>query len=132
MTLAPLIQASPVIQIHAYAAIAAFVLGSVQMLAPKGTISHRKAGWAWAVLMIVVAVSSLFIHTIRTFGPFSLIHLLSILVLVQVPLAIWYVRTGQISGHRKTMTSMFVFALVVAGFFTFMPGRIMHNVLFGG
>lgn len=132
MSLAPLLQASPVIQIHAYAAMGAFVLGSFQLLAPKGTISHRKMGWAWAILMMIIAGSSLFIHTIRTVGPFSLIHLLSILVLVQVPLAIWAARNGRISAHRKSMTMMFLFALVVAGFFTFMPGRIMHDVLFGG
>lgn len=132
MTLAPLLHASAVIQIHAYAAIAALLLGSAQMLAPKGTISHRKAGWAWAALMMMAAGSSLFIHTIRTWGPFSAIHLLSVLVLVQVPLAIWLVRTGRIAGHRKTMTSLFLFALMAAGIFTFLPGRIMHDVLFGG
>ena len=37
MTLAPLLSASPAIQIHAFAAIAAFVLGVVQLSAPKGT-----------------------------------------------------------------------------------------------
>ena len=131
MTLAPLLNASPVIQIHAYAAIGAFVLGSIQMLAPKGTISHRKFGWAWATLILVVAISSLFIHTIRTWGPFSPIHLLSILTLVNVPLAVYFARSHKIRAHRGTMTSLFVFALIVAGFFTFMPGRIMHAVLFG-
>ena len=131
MTLAPLLAASPVIQVHAYAAIAAFALGLVQILAPKGSLPHRRVGWIWAILMLVVALSSLFIHTISTWGPFSPIHLLSLLVLTQVPLGIYFARTHRMVGHRKTMTSMFVFGLVVAGFFTFMPGRIMHAVMFG-
>ena len=41
MSLAPLLQASPVIQVHAVAAMAAFALGIVQLAAPKGTIPHR-------------------------------------------------------------------------------------------
>ena len=36
MTLAPLLNASPVIQIHAFAAMGAFALGLVQFAAPKG------------------------------------------------------------------------------------------------
>ena len=131
MSLAPLLAASPVIQVHAFAAIAAFVLGAVQMIAPKGTLPHRRLGWVWAVLMVTIAGTSLFIHTIRTFGPFSLIHLLSILVLVQVPVAIWAARTRRIKAHARTMTSLFVFALIIAGGFTFFPGRIMHQVVFG-
>jgi uncharacterized membrane protein len=30
------------------------------------------------------------------------------------------------------MVSLFLGALVVAGLFTFVPGRLMHKVLFGG
>ncbi len=30
------------------------------------------------------------------------------------------------------MTSLFVLALVVTGFFTFWPGRIMYQAVFGG
>ncbi len=41
MSLAPLLDASPVIQIHAFAAFAAFGLGLVQFAAPKGTLPHR-------------------------------------------------------------------------------------------
>ena len=131
MSLAPLLAASAVIQVHTFAAIAAFALGAIQMLAPKGTISHRTFGYAWVALMLTVAVTSLFIHTIRSWGPFSPIHLLSLLVLVQVPTAVYFARQHRIAGHRQTMTSLFIFALVIAGGFTFAPGRIMHAVVFG-
>jgi uncharacterized membrane protein len=65
MTLAPLLDAPFVIQIHALAAITAFAVGLVQLTAPKGTIPHRLIGWSWVMLMLTVAVSSLFIHKIR-------------------------------------------------------------------
>jgi len=33
--------------------------------------------------------------------------------------------------HRKRMIGLFVGGLVIAGLFTFVPGRIMHAVAFG-
>ena len=132
MTLAPLLNAPAVIQIHAFAAMTAFALGILQFAAPKGTIPHRTVGWIWVVLMLIVAVSSFWIHDIRTFGPFSLIHLLSILALVILPLGVLAARRHRVGAHRKTMISLFLGALVIAGLFTFMPGRIMHQVAFGG
>ena len=65
MTLAPLLDAAPVIRFHAAFAFAVIGLGAVQFLAPKGTLPHRTVGWAWATLMMLVAGTSLFIHTIR-------------------------------------------------------------------
>jgi len=76
MSLAPLLDAAPQIPVHAFAAMAAFALGVVQLAAPKGTLPHRTLGWIWVALMAVVAVSSLWIHEIRLVGPFSPIHLL--------------------------------------------------------
>jgi uncharacterized membrane protein len=130
MILAPLLNAAFVIQIHALAAIAAFAVGLVQLTAPKGTIPHRLIGWSWVLLMLTVAVSSLFIHTIRLWGPWSPIHLLSILVLVTLPLAVMHARRHDIAQHRMAMLMLFTGALVIAGGFTFLPGRIMHAVVF--
>ena len=131
MSLAPLLNASPVIQIHAFAAIAAFVLGLVQFTAPKGTLPHRAIGWIWVGLMTAIAISSLWIHEIRMVGPFSPIHLLAIFTLVMLPLAVLHARNHRVMQHRKAMISIFVGALVIAGAFTFLPGRIMHAVALG-
>ena len=131
MTLTPLLDAPPAIQIHAFAAIAAFTVGLVQLTAAKVTIPHRLIGWSWVILMLTVAVSSLFIHQIRLWGPWSPIHLLSILVLVTLPLAVLHARRHEVSRHRKAMLGLFTGALVIAGVFTFLPGRIMHAVVFG-
>ncbi|MGX1322934.1 putative membrane protein [Bradyrhizobium sp. USDA 377] len=131
MSLAPLLEAAPAIPLHAFAAMAAFVLGLVQFSAPKGTLPHRAIGWIWVVLMAVVAASSFWIHQIRLVGPFSPIHLLSIFTLVVLPLAVWRAHTHRVVDHRRMMILIFAGALVVAGLFTLVPGRIMHRVIFG-
>jgi uncharacterized membrane protein len=131
MNLAPLLAAPLVIQIHAFAALGAFALGALQLAAPKGTIPHRTVGWIWAGLMLAVVLSSFFIHTIRMWGPFSPIHLLSIFTLAMLPLAVWRARQHDVRKHRRAMLGLFVGALVIAGIFTFLPGRIMHAVMFG-
>ena len=132
MTLAPLLNADPIIQLHAFAAMAAFVLGAVQLAAPKGTPRHRAMGWLWVLLLATIAVSAFWIHTIRMVGPFSPIHLLSIFTLITLPLAVLAARRHRVVQHRRAMIAIFVGALVVAGVFTIAPGRIMHAATFGG
>jgi uncharacterized membrane protein len=132
MTLAPLLAAPAAIQLHAAAAVAAFALGVVQLAGPKGTIPHRAIGWSWVVLMLTVATSSFWIHRIRLWGEWSPIHLLSIFTLVTVPLAVWLAHRHDVRHHRLAMTGIFIGALVIAGAFTLLPGRIMHAVVFGG
>jgi len=131
MSLAPLLDAAPAIPLHAFAAMAAFFLGMIQLTAPKGTLPHRALGWVWVVLMLVVALSSFWIHEIRLVGPWSPIHLLSIFSLVTLALGVMAARTRNVRRHKITMISIFFGALVIAGLFTFMPGRIMHAVIFG-
>ena len=131
MTLAPLLNASPIIQIHAFAAMGAFALGLVQFAAPKGTLPHRTVGWIWVALMTTIAVSSFWIRQIRLVGPFSPIHLLSIFTLVMLPLAVLAAHRHDVKRHRKAMIGIFLGALVIAGAFTFVPGRIMHAVALG-
>ena len=131
MSLAPLLDAAPAIPLHAFAAMAAFVLGIVQFAAPKGTLPHRTLGWIWVGLMLAVAISSFWIHQIRLVGLWSPIHLLSIFVLITVPLAVWRAHQHRVADHRLIMTLIFSGALVIAGLFTLLPGRIMHAVVFG-
>jgi uncharacterized membrane protein len=132
MSFAPLLDAAPAIPLHALAAMAAFVLGVVQFAAPKGTMPHRAIGAIWVALMTMVAISSFWINQIRLVGPWSPIHLLSIFTLLMLPLAIWKAHTHQVAAHRRIMIYLFSGALVVAGLFTLVPGRIMHAVVFGG
>ena len=62
---APLLEAPLAIQIHAFAALGAFLLGVAQLARVKGTRSHRALGYTWVGLMLLVALSSLLIHELR-------------------------------------------------------------------
>ena len=132
MSLAPLVAAGPLIAAHAAAALAALLLGLAQLVRRKGTPSHRALGWLWVALMAFIAAGSFAIHTIRQFGPLSWIHGLSAFTLVMLAVGIAHARAGRIEAHRWTMISLFVGALIVAGAFTLVPGRVMHHVVFGG
>jgi len=131
MTLAPLLQATPAIQLHAFAAMTAFALGVVQLSAPKGTLPHRTVGWIWVALMFAVSISAFWIHQIRLWGPWSPIHLLAIFTLITLPIAVWNAHRHRVPQHRNAMIAIFFGALVIAGLFTLVPGRIMHAVVFG-
>jgi uncharacterized membrane protein len=131
VSLAPLLNAEPAIQLHAFTAMAAFALGAVQLSAPKGTLPHRTAGWIWVALMVIVAVSSFFIHDLRMWDAWSPIHLLSVFTLAMLPLAVMHARRHRVDRHRRAMIAIFVGALVIAGLFTLAPGRIIHAVVFG-
>jgi uncharacterized membrane protein len=131
MTLAPFFAAPTSIQLHALAAVAAFTLGVVQLTAPKGTIPHRLFGWLWVSLIGAVALSSFFIHTLRVWGPWSPLHLLSIFTLVMLVRAVWLARRHESVRHRRAMLGMFVGAMVVPGIIALMPGRLAHAIVVG-
>ena len=132
MTLQPLLSASPAIQLHAFAAMTAFVIGATQFARRKGDAPHRLAGYVWVGLMLLIAASSFWIHGMNQWRGFSVIHALSIWVLVFTPIAVIQARRGNIRAHKGSMIGLFAGALVIAGIFTLVPGRIMHAVVFGG
>jgi len=132
MSLDPLLGTPLVVQLHAFAALAAFAVGVVQLAGPKGTFTHRTIGYTWVGLMLLVAGSSFAIHGMRQWGAFSAIHLLSVSVLVLLPLAVLAARRHHVGTHRWAMIALFAGALIIAGAFTLLPGRIMHRVVFGG
>jgi uncharacterized membrane protein len=94
-------------------------------------LPHRTLGWIWAGLMAFVAVSSFWDPRDPAVGPWSPIHLLSILTPIMLVVAVVAARRHRARAHRTTMMSIFAGALVIAGLFTLVPGRLMHPVLFG-
>jgi uncharacterized membrane protein len=135
VNLSPLLEASFAIQLHVATVVPAFLIGTWQIFfSAKGSPLHRMMGYAYLVLMTVTSISSLFIKTIMPDGPlfgFSPIHLLVPVTLVGVVGALYYARRGDIARHKRAMISTYVGAILIAGAFTFMPGRIMHAIFFG-
>lgn len=125
-----LLAAQPlVLKVHVLAAVAAFLLGCAMFMTRKGARLHRIAGWAWVVLMLTVAGSSLFLTGLNG-NVYSLIHLLSGWVLVATPAAVYAARRHKARIHARAMTGLFLGGMIVAGAFTFLPGRLMWNLLF--
>ena len=131
MTLTPLLVASPVIQLHVAAALAALVLTPVQLWRRKGTGQHRWVGYGWIGAMAVAALTSFFIHSIKLVSLFSPVHLLSLLTLWTLPRIIRAARAGQVPQHKRRVLILVWAALVGAGLFSLAPGRLMHQVAFG-
>jgi uncharacterized membrane protein len=117
---------TPIILLHTFAALAAMALGAGVFLARKGTFTHRMAGRSWVALMLVVAVSSFWI---KGEGSYSWIHGLSVSVIFLLGLAVFYAITGRIERHRKLMTGIFFGALVITGFFTLIPYRLLGRLV---
>lgn len=131
MSLEPLLSAHPIIQLHAYAGALAFFLGGVVLFRRKGDKTHKRLGMVWVWAMVTISVTSFFIWELRMFGLFSAIHLLSILTLAALWQAVRFARQRQIVRHMRTMQILYLAALAITGWFTFMPGRIMNRVVFG-
>ena len=131
MTLAPLLNANLAIQFHVSAVSIAVVLTPIQLLLQRGSAAHRLIGRIWIFAMALTALSSFFISSIWLLGPFSPLHILSLVTLLSLLNAYRAGRRGDVENHRWTVLSLVFFALFGAGIFTLLPGRIMHNVIFG-
>jgi uncharacterized membrane protein len=124
--------AAPVwVQVHVVAAVLAAVLGAVQFLRRKGTGSHRALGRVWVGAMAVTAVSSVLMVGTSAVVGFSAIHLLTAFTLFVLPFGVIHARQGRIREHRSEMVWLYLGAIVIAGAFTLMPGRLMHDIAFG-
>jgi uncharacterized membrane protein len=117
----------PLVFLHLVAALAALLLGLTILTRRKGTFSHRTLGWAWVTLMAAAALSSVFIRDYRipNIAGYTPIHLLTLTVAVLLPLAIWWIRRGNVSGHRRMMTGLYIGGCVVAGLFALAPARLL-------
>ena len=93
---------------------------------------HRLMGRTWLVLMALVAMSSFFIHEINLWGRYSPIHLLRMWTLVSIGLTVYFAGSGNIKIHRQSAAVFYWLALILTGFFTLLPGRIMYEVLKSG
>jgi uncharacterized membrane protein len=134
MNFEPIAAASPQIQIHLFAALFAFVVGTIILLNRKGTNVHKAMGWTFVVLMALTAASAIFIRRtegIPNIAGFTPIHLFVALTAVSLPMAIVNIKRGRVRAHAASMIGLFIGALVIAGALTLLPGRIMHSVFFG-
>lgn len=127
--LAPYFAEPLAVRIHVVAALSAFFIGLVLLVSPKGFKLHKTLGWSWVIAMAVTAVSSFFITGLMG-DVYSPIHAISAWALLGLPFGVAAARRKQIRKHRQQMTGMFFGAMVIAGLFTFLPGRLMWHIFF--
>lgn len=109
----------------------ALALTPVMLWQPRGNQRHRTLGYVWVAAMALTALISLEVKLINH-GRFSLIHILSIYTLIQLPLIVLAARAHNIARHRRSIRGMVLGALLIAGFFTFPFDRLLGHWLFGG
>jgi len=130
-------QLTPTIAVHMTAAIGAIVTGPVALWARKGGAArpklHRAFGYAWVTLMIVTAVSAMFIRDFRlpNVSGFTPIHLLVPVVFGMLFGAFWFLARGNIGAHRRFMQRLYFSACIVAGVFTLAPNRLLGHLVWG-
>ncbi|WP_298497422.1 DUF2306 domain-containing protein [uncultured Maritimibacter sp.] len=129
--LSPLLDAPAPVQAHVISALAALAATPVVIFRRRRDRLHKTLGYVWASAMALTAASSFLIMEIRLIGPFSPIHILSAVTLVNLVLAISAIRRKNRRMHETILRQTAFWALGVAGGFTLLPGRRMHEVLFG-
>jgi uncharacterized membrane protein len=135
MGLAPLLAAPLAVKVHVFTVVPAFVLGTwLIFFSRKGMRNHRAVGYAYLGLMTITAIAALFIHMIPgidIFHGFGPIHLFSILTLLGVVGALRGAWAHNIPMHKRAMLGVYIGGLLIAGSLAFLPGRIMHTLVFG-
>ncbi len=129
-----LLHRHPLVFFHLVTALGALLVGSVVMLRRKGTGSHRAWGWAWVLLMGSTALASAFLRGehMPNLAGITPIHAFTVLVAINLPRGIWFIRQGNVAAHRKAMRGMYIGGCIVAGVFTLLPGRFLGQLLWQG
>ncbi len=119
---------------HLATIVPAFIIASYLLFTRKGTNTHRMLGRIYMILMLVTATIALFMPAEvgpRFFNHFGFIHLFCLLVFYLVPSAYFAIKKGNIEQHKGKMIGLYVGGLIIAGSFTFMPGRLLHGWIIG-
>jgi uncharacterized membrane protein len=137
------VQMSPVIAIHLSAALGALVLGPVAIWARRGHLRgpagavrprlHRAAGYAWVTLMLVTALSAIFIRDFKlpNIAGYTPIHILVPVVFGSLFMAFRALFRQDIRRHRIWMQALYFSACIGAGIFTLLPSRYLGQLVWG-
>ena len=131
---------TPLLAVHITAALSAVALGPFALWARLGMRQrpklHRAFGYAWVTMMMLTATTAIFIKTYKlppaiTLDGYTPIHLLILVTYLGLFGAFWFLAKGNVRGHKITMLNIYVWACVVTGAFTLLPGRFMNTLIFG-
>jgi uncharacterized membrane protein len=125
-------QAPWLARLHLIALAGAAVLGAVQLLAPKGRLSHRLTGWTFAGLLAAAVGTALFlrgdIEGLPVVNGWSPVHGMLALAVALLPLGIVAARRKDVLAHRAFMGAVFC-ALLTAVLFSTAPGGSLNQAM---
>ncbi|SFR33615.1 Uncharacterized membrane protein [Robiginitalea myxolifaciens] len=120
--------------LHLATVIPCFLIGTMLLMLKKGTGIHRSFGRVYMILMLITATITLFMPADvgpRFLNHFGWIHSFSFLTIYTVPTAYWAIKKGNVKSHSRKMVLLYFGAIIIAGGFTFSPGRYLHDLFFG-
>jgi uncharacterized membrane protein len=118
---------------HLATVVPCFMIGTVLLLIKKGTKTHVNFGRIYMVLMLVTATCTLFMKAQvgpTIFNHFGWIHSFSFLTIYTVPTAYLAIKKGNVKVHKRKMILLYFGAIIIAGGFTFVPGRYLYELFF--
>lgn len=120
--------------LHLATVVPAFLIGTILLLIKKGTNLHKIFGRIYMILMMITALITLFMQA--EVGPkllnhFGWIHSFSFLTIYTVPTAYLAIKRRDVKSHKRKMILLYFGAIIIAGGFTFVPGRYLHTLFFG-
>lgn len=118
-----------VVVFHVVTVLPCVPLGLYLLVAPKGTAMHKQLGKLWVALMVISALSTLFI---RDGMELSWIHIFVPLTLRASYLIIAKARRGDIKGHRGEIVSLYLGALMIPAIWAFIGEYRLMNVMLLG
>ncbi|MGJ8745906.1 DUF2306 domain-containing protein [Polaribacter sp.] len=119
--------------LHLATVVPCFIIGTILLLIKKGTNTHKNFGRVYMILMLITAGITLFMPAEvgpRIFNHFGWIHSFSFLAIYTVPTAYLAIKKGNVKAHKRKMILLYFGAIIIAGGFTFTPGRYLYNLFF--
>lgn len=118
---------------HLATVVPCFLIGTVLLIIKKGTPIHKQMGRVYMVLMLITAAITLFMPAQvgpQFLGHFGWIHGFSFLAIYTVPTAYLAIKRGDVKSHQRKMILLYFGAIIIAGGFTFFPGRYLYELFF--
>lgn len=119
--------------VHLATVVPCIVMGAALFIMKKGTAIHRAMGKVYMILMIFTGLTTLFMPAQvgpQLFNHFGWIHSFSLLTLYSAPKAYLAIRRGNVKSHQYSMIGLYVGGILIAGSFTLVPGRYLHELFF--
>jgi uncharacterized membrane protein len=131
MTLLPFLTAPLPVQAHIVAALLALILGPFALYRQRRDRTHKVIGYVWVTAMSVLAVGSFLIPSHFTPVGIGPLHGFAVLTLWSLWAGVRAAIARDINRHQAILRSLYSNGLILAGAFTFLPGRTLNRMLFG-